>query len=67
VRPHLKKGITEFQKEIDGSAQIKIILAMPGRDQEDHGWKPAWANSSVRPSLKNSFRKIELVEWSGSG
>jgi hypothetical protein len=24
-----------------------------GRDQEDHGSKPAWANSSVRTYLEN--------------
>jgi hypothetical protein len=28
-----------------------------GRDQENHGLKPAWANSSVRPYLKNTFIK----------
>jgi hypothetical protein len=33
------------------------------RDQEDHGSKPAWANSFVRPYLKKTFTKIELVEW----
>jgi hypothetical protein len=34
-----------------------------GRDQEDRGWKAAWANSSERPYLKNPFTKIGLVEW----
>jgi hypothetical protein len=34
-----------------------------GRDQEDHGSKPAWANSSARPYLENAFPKIWLVEW----
>jgi hypothetical protein len=34
-----------------------------GRDQEDHGSKPAQANSSARPYLKKSFTKIGLVEW----
>jgi hypothetical protein len=28
-----------------------------GRDQEDHSSKPAWANSSVRPYLKNTHHK----------
>jgi hypothetical protein len=34
-----------------------------GRDQEDHGSKPAQANSSMRPYLKKSFTKTGLVEW----
>jgi hypothetical protein len=34
-----------------------------GTDQEDHGSKPAWVNSSVRTYLKKSFTKIGLVEW----
>jgi hypothetical protein len=34
-----------------------------GRDQEDCGSKPAWANSSARPYLKKSFTKLRLVEW----
>jgi hypothetical protein len=28
-----------------------------GRDQEDHGSKPAWANSSPDPILKKPFTK----------
>jgi hypothetical protein len=34
-----------------------------GRDQEDHGLKLAWANSSVRPYLEKPFPKIGLVDW----
>jgi hypothetical protein len=34
-----------------------------GRDQEDGGSKPAWANSSVRSYLEKPFTKIRLVEW----
>jgi hypothetical protein len=34
-----------------------------GSDQEDHGSKPAWANSSERLYLENPFTKIGLVEW----
>jgi endogenous inhibitor of DNA gyrase (YacG/DUF329 family) len=34
-----------------------------GRDQENHGSKPAQANSSVRPYCKKTFTKIELMEW----
>jgi hypothetical protein len=34
-----------------------------GRDQEDHGSKPAWTNSSRDPSLKKPYHKKGLVEW----
>jgi hypothetical protein len=38
-----------------------------GRDQEDFGSKPAWANCSVRPYLKEKKKKKNhkkgLVEW----
>jgi hypothetical protein len=34
-----------------------------GRNQEDHGSKLAQANSSLRPYLEKTFRKIGLVEW----
>jgi hypothetical protein len=34
-----------------------------GRDQEDLGLKPAWANSSRDPILKKPIIKIGLVEW----
>jgi hypothetical protein len=34
-----------------------------GRDQEDHGSKPIWANSSRDPTSKKPFTKIGLVEW----
>jgi hypothetical protein len=34
-----------------------------GRDQEDLGLKPAWANSLRDPILKNSSQKKELMEW----
>jgi hypothetical protein len=33
------------------------------KDQEDHGSKPAWANSSARLYLETPFIKIGLVEW----
>jgi hypothetical protein len=37
-----------------------------GRDQEDHGLKPAWANSSQDPILKKK-KKSEKKAWlSGS-
>jgi hypothetical protein len=35
---------------------------LEGRDQEDLGSKPAWANSSRKPYLKKPFTKIGLVE-----
>jgi hypothetical protein len=34
-----------------------------GRDQEDCGLKPAWANSSRDCILEKPFTKIGLVEW----
>jgi hypothetical protein len=34
-----------------------------GRDQEDHGSKPARANSSVRLYLEKTLHKKGLVEW----
>jgi hypothetical protein len=34
-----------------------------GRDQENCGSKPAWANSSMRTYLKKPFTKMGLVEW----
>jgi hypothetical protein len=34
-----------------------------GRDQEDCGSKPAWANSWQDPILKKMLHKKGLVEW----
>jgi hypothetical protein len=34
-----------------------------GRDQEDLGSKPVWANSLPDPILKKSITKKGLVEW----
>jgi hypothetical protein len=34
-----------------------------GRDQEDHGLKPAWANSSKRPYLKKIPSQKQTGEW----
>jgi hypothetical protein len=34
-----------------------------GRDQENHGSKPAQANSSMRLYVEKPFTKIGLVEW----
>jgi hypothetical protein len=34
-----------------------------GRDQRDHGLKPAQANSSTRPYLEKPFTKKGLGEW----
>jgi hypothetical protein len=33
------------------------------RDQEDHGSKPAWANSLRDPICKKIHHKKGLVEW----
>jgi hypothetical protein len=34
-----------------------------GRDQKDHGWKPAQGNTSSEPILQKPITKIGLVEW----
>jgi hypothetical protein len=34
-----------------------------GRDQENHGLKPAWANQFTRRYLEKPFTEKELVEW----
>jgi hypothetical protein len=34
-----------------------------GRDQEDHGLKPDWANSPRDPIFKKPITKKGLVEW----
>jgi hypothetical protein len=34
-----------------------------GRDQENRGWKLAWATSSVRPYLEKTLHKKGLEEW----
>jgi hypothetical protein len=34
-----------------------------GRDQEDHGSKPALGKKFTKPYLKRPFSKIGLVEW----
>jgi hypothetical protein len=39
---------------------MPIIL---DRDQEDHGSKTAWANSSRDPMLEKPLTKKDLVEW----
>jgi hypothetical protein len=36
---------------------------LQARDQEDHCWKPALANSSQDPILKKTYHKKGLVEW----
>jgi hypothetical protein len=34
-----------------------------GQGQEDHSSKPAWANSSQDPILKNTHHEKGLVAW----
>jgi hypothetical protein len=36
---------------------------LEGRDQEDRGSKPGWANSSMRPCLKDTQHTTGLEEW----
>jgi hypothetical protein len=38
-----------------------------GRDQEDHGLKPAWANSSKDPALENPLQKRDSEVAQGEG
>jgi hypothetical protein len=40
-----------------------VILATQGGDQEDHGSKPAQANSSRNPISKKVIIKKGLAEW----
>jgi hypothetical protein len=46
-----------------GSAHTYNPSYSGGRAQEDHGSKPAQANSSCDPISKKPVTKIELVEW----
>jgi hypothetical protein len=51
----------------DNYSQVPVAHACnpsysKGRDHEDHGLKPAWANS-LETLLKRPFTKIGLVEW----
>jgi hypothetical protein len=60
-------GIARIGKFIDRNLVDDLAHAwnpsyLGGRDQMDHGLKPARANSSMRPYLKNPFTKIGLVE-----
>jgi hypothetical protein len=57
-----------FAKGNMAASQAPVALACNpsdsgGRDQEDHGSKPAQANSSARPYLKKPFTKKGLEEW----
>jgi hypothetical protein len=36
---------------------------LEGRDQEDPGSKPAWANQFMRPYLEKNLHKKGLVKW----
>jgi hypothetical protein len=53
-------------KKIPGSQVLVAHACNPsysgGRDQEDRGSKPAWANSSTRPYLEKALHKKGLVE-----
>jgi hypothetical protein len=49
-------------------ARMPVALAcnpsyLGGRNQEDQGSKPSWANSSRDPISKEPSQKIGLVEW----
>jgi hypothetical protein len=56
--------VLELQLETPDMPAICNPSYAGGRDQEDHGSKPAWANSSQDPILKKTITKKEgLVEW----
>jgi hypothetical protein len=55
-----------FKKSHSGQALVAHAcnpVYSGGRDQEEHLWKPAQANSSVRPYLEKILHKKGLVEW----
>jgi hypothetical protein len=63
VRPYLKNTNTKTGLEklgTDGSHTCNPSYS-GGRNQEDHGLKPDWANSSQDPSQKNLSPKKGLV------
>jgi hypothetical protein len=68
-RPHLLNTelTLNLARDICGWASTVAHICNPsysgGRHQEDHGLKPAWANSSRDPILKNLSQNIGLVEW----
>jgi hypothetical protein len=51
-----------FKAGVGGSCNPNYLGS---RDQEDHGSKPTWTNSSQDPYLekKNPFHKKRMVEW----
>jgi hypothetical protein len=58
---HLKTEMHKNEKNLRIS-QISVAHACKpsysgGRDQEDHGLKPAQANSAMRPYLEKPFTK----------
>jgi hypothetical protein len=54
------KKITKSQAPVAHSCNSSYSGS---KDQEDRSLKPAQANSSVRPYLKNTLHKNGLVEW----
>jgi hypothetical protein len=73
VKKKKKKIIPDFMKlkNLEWCKGIRVpvthicnLTYSDGRDQEDHGLKTAWANSSQDPILKITITHIQrLVEW----
>jgi hypothetical protein len=64
--PQLKSQVLEIHmyKEFQVVSQKTCNPSYSGgRDQEDWGSKPAWANSFTTPYLKKTLLKQGLVEW----
>jgi hypothetical protein len=62
------KNYTSLKKKIEECSQVLVAHACNpsssgGRDQENYGLKPAWANGSQDPISKISITKKGLVDW----
>jgi hypothetical protein len=71
VRRMMIRMPSELKEELKKTTQKQLTELMlmahacaGGRDQEDHGSKPVWANSSRDPILKKHITKKDC--WSGS-
>jgi hypothetical protein len=58
ITPYKGKTLGNRKEQIAGHQWLTLVIlaTQGGRDQEDHGWKPAWANSS-RPYLEKTVHK----------
>jgi hypothetical protein len=60
-KPVMARTRTFFSRYCNSWAPVAPSYSR-GRDHEDRGSKPAWANSSRDPILKKPFTKKGLVE-----